>query len=256
MKRKQFFSGLALAALASSIFIGIAWQTKPGASTSIITTDTIPDRTKKIRNIDEVVEELDRAEIELNKAHKEFDKQKTKEELEKAMQNLQTDMARLQEDLKTAMRDVDVKKLEAEIRRSLKDVDTEKARVQAEAAIAKVDFEKIQKELSKVQQLNTEKLRKELAELEPRISKSMAEAKVQLQEATKEMKAYQTFIDDLHKDGLIDKQKDYRVEWKKGELMINGKKQGEEAIRKYTFLQGRKDFTLLKNSDEFNINLD
>lgn len=253
MKRKQFFSGIAFAALTFSICIGLAWQTKPGVPNQLAATDTIPDRNNKIRNVDEAIEELDRAQQELDKAQKDFSKQRIREELDKAMQELQVAMTRLQDELKAAMKEVDSKKLQAEIQRNLSDAEAARVKAKVEEALAKVDFEKIQKEIARAQQVNTEKLRKELAELEPKISRSMAEAKLKIEEARKELKGYQSFIDDLHKDGLIDKQNDYRVEWKKGELSVNGKKQTEEVVRRYTFLTGHKDFTLVKGSEEFNI---
>ena len=42
------------------------------------------------------------------------------------------------------------------------------------------------------------------------------------------------FTDELEKDGLIDKDKGYSIEWKNGgELYINGKKQSKEISDKY-----------------------
>ena len=49
----------------------------------------------------------------------------------------------------------------------------------------------------------------------------------------------------------------YIIEYKKGELFINGKKQPDSVRKKYNdFLKDRKDFTIKKDADDFNIDND
>ncbi|HEU4633658.1 MAG TPA: hypothetical protein VFS22_06720, partial [Flavisolibacter sp.] len=69
--------------------------------------------------------------------------------------------------------------------------------------------------------------------------------------------SYKSFIDGLDKDGLINKKETYTIEYKGGELTINGKKQPGEIVSKYSdFLKGHKDFTIKKDEDNFNIDND
>jgi hypothetical protein len=41
------------------------------------------------------------------------------------------------------------------------------------------------------------------------------------------------FTSELEKDGLIDRKKDYEIEWRKGNLYINGVQQSQEVTNKY-----------------------
>jgi hypothetical protein len=85
----------------------------------------------------------------------------------------------------------------------------------------------------------------------------MQTAKESVEKAKKEMLEYKNFIDGLDKDGLIDKDKNYKIEYKNGELSINGKKQSAEVVKKYnSFLKDKKDFTIKKDDDRFDIDND
>jgi hypothetical protein len=91
----------------------------------------------------------------------------------------------------------------------------------------------------------------------PEIEKSMAEAKQSMEIAKTELTGYKSFIDGLEKDGLINKKDSYTIEYKNGELTVNGKKQPAELVRKYNdFLKDRKDFTIKKDNSNFNIDKD
>jgi hypothetical protein len=96
-----------------------------------------------------------------------------------------------------------------------------------------------------------------LKRIKPEIEKSMQSAKESIEKARKELVEYKSFISDLDKDGLIDKDKNYTVEYKKGELTINGKKQSADVVKKYnSFLKDRRDFTIQKDDNDFNIDKD
>jgi len=105
-----------------------------------------------------------------------------------------------------------------------------------------VDFKKIEEDLKKIK---------------PEIERSMADARESIEKAKKELLEYKAFIDGLDKDGLIDKDKNYTIGYKNGELTINGKKQPAEVVKKYnSYLKGKKDFTIKKDEDHFNIDND
>ena len=73
-------------------------------------TDTVPKNKadKKIRDLDDVLDELDRAEIKVNM-------EKVNAELKEAMK--QIDMAKIQMNVDKAMKEVDMEKIRAEVER-------------------------------------------------------------------------------------------------------------------------------------------
>jgi hypothetical protein len=78
-----------------------------------------------------------------------------------------------------------------------------------------------------------------------------------MEKAKAEMKEYKSFVDGLDKDGLIKKSEGYSIKHKDGELIINGKKASNETYTKYRdFLEKHKKFTIEKNDDDFNIDID
>src|SRR4249919_478667 len=79
-------------------------QQKPGQSI----TDTVPKNKadKKVRDLDDVLDELDRAEIKV-------DMEKVNAQLKEAMK--QIDMAKIQMEMDKAMKDVDMENIRAEV---------------------------------------------------------------------------------------------------------------------------------------------
>ena len=138
----------------------------------------------------------------------------------------------------------------------MKEVDAAKIQAEVQASLAKVDMQKMKTQLEKIKDVDFKKMEEELKNIKPEIEKSLANARIEMENAKKELTAYKDFINDLEKDGLIDKN-NYTIEYKKGELLINGKKQPDNVVKKYSaFLKDRKDFNIKKNSDEFNIDKD
>src|SRR5947209_14829472 len=128
-----------LAVIIALVITGLAWQTNPGKG-SQAKTDTIPDRKKKIRDIDDAINELDKAKVEVDRelknmdwpkinedirvSIKDIDVQKIKVEVANAIKNI--DMVKIQADVQQAMKDIDVAKIQAQVNESLKDVAVEK----------------------------------------------------------------------------------------------------------------------------------
>jgi hypothetical protein len=118
-------------------------------------------------------------------------------------------------------------------------------------------MDKIKVELDKVKDIDFKEVEENLKKMKPEIEKSMQQAKESIEKAKKEMLEYKNFIDGMDKDGLIDKDKNYTIEYKHGELTINGKKQPSDLVKKYNdFLKDKKDFTIKKDNDNFNIHND
>lgn len=244
--------GLALVATAT------AWQNRP-PKTKQINTDTVPDRNKKARDIDEALEELDRSKAEVDRSLKEIDFGKIEKQIREATENMQLNAAQMQEELNRAMKEVDAAKIQTEVQKalteaqaSLKEIDSQKMQAEMKASLAKVDWSKIQEEISKAKAVDIKKLQEDIQKIRPELEKSMKEAHKGIEKARKEVTGYKNFIDGLDKDGLINKKEPYTIQYKGGELTINGKKQSSEVVNKYSsFLKGRKDFTIKKEAYDF-----
>lgn len=211
--------------------------------------DTVPtkkdSREKKVRDLDDVLEELEEAQIKIDK-------------------ELKLDMEKLKKEIEASFNKVEMDKIKAEIEQGLKEIDIEKMRREMEASIAKIDWDKIKQDLDKVKEIDFSKMEMDMKKMEeemkkigPEIEKSMEKAKEGIEKAKVEMKEYKNFVDGLDKDGLIDKKKEYNIRHEDGELFINGKKQLAEVYNKYRkFLEKHKTFNINKESDDFDIDID
>lgn len=220
--------------------------------------DTVPKTKvdKKVRDLDDVLDELDKAEIKLNM-------DKINAELEDAMKKI--DMAKIKMDVDKAMKEVDMEKIKAEVDKAVKEIDAAKIEQEIKESIAKVDWEEMNKQLKEgmeqVKKIDMSKLDEDMKKLEiemkdlgPKIEKELGKAKVQIEKAKVEMKEYKGFVDGLDKDGLINKKGSYTIQHKNGELIINGKKQPADVYSKYrSFLEKHAKFTIKKSDDDFNI---
>jgi DNA repair exonuclease SbcCD ATPase subunit len=286
MKRNFWLKQLpAVLIILALVITAAAWRGQPGKQTRTIT-DTIPDRNKKIRNIDDALEQLEKSKEELrrtmdqkdwnkemkdalDKAH--FDSEKMKKEIEESVKSI--DAKKIQDEVQKAMKEVDFEKMKTELQqnidkvdlqqmkdeiaKAMKEIDAEKIKSEIDASISKIDMDKIKKELDKVKDIDFKGVEENLKKIGPEIEKSMQSAKESIEKARKELLEYKDFINGLDKEGLIDKNKNYTVEYKNGELTINGKKQPADVVKKYSnFLKDRKDFTIKKDEDNFNINND
>jgi hypothetical protein len=249
---------LVLALLTAGLTIGlVSWDYKqaPGQYQQS-KNDTTPkkktDREKKVRDLDDVLDELDKADFDINM-------EKVQKEIEKAMKEI--DMAKIQREVQESLAKVDFKKIQEEMKEAMKDFDAAKIQKEVQESLAKVDWEKMKLEIEKVKDIDmkkmTEEMKKvqeEMKELGPKMQKEMEKAKVEIEKAKAEMKEYKGFVDGLNDDGLINKKEAYTLKHKDGELFINGKKATEQTYNKYrTFLEKHKKFDIEKSDDDFDI---
>lgn len=257
-------------------------------------TDTVPrpkkaEREKKVRDLDEVLEELDKVNIEvdiknamkevenslkefdaeklkmqLEKAMKEVDFEKIQKEMKESMKNLDLDMAKMQKELKESMKEFDGNKIKLEIEKALKEIDFEKIEREVKESISKIDMEEMQKEFEKVKKIdmkefeeNMATMKKEMEKIGPQLQEELKNARVEIEKAKAEMKQYKEFVDGLDRDGLINKKEDYTIKHEDGELYINGKKASNETYLKYkSFLEKHKKFDIRKSEDDFDMDVD
>ncbi len=262
MKKIFLQKKLPLLLLASGLVITVTFSQTTAGSNKKTTSDTLPKKEKQIRDLDDALLELDKGEAEMQKAMKEFDRDKMDKEIRQAMKGLDVDMAKMKKELAEAMKEIDAQKINAEVQKSMADVqkelagiDAEKIKAQVQAALAGVDAEKMKADLAKVKEMDFSKLKKELANIRPEIEKSLLAAKKDMAKAKEEMMSYKGLVDALDKDGLLKKTGNYKVEYKDGELTVDGKKLSADETKKFNeFLSGKKEFTLQKNEEGMNIN--
>lgn len=284
MKRNFWLKKLPLALIILALVItAAAWQGQPGKNTHTIT-DTIPN--KKPKNIEDALEQLEKSKQEVERSLKDkdwekemkdaldkihFDSEKIKLEIGESMKDF--DAKKIQMDIELAMKDldldkmkielqqnldkVDLKQMKDEIEKAMKDIDMQKIKADIDLSISKIDMDKIKIELDKVKDIDFRKIEEDLKNVKPDIDKAMQDAKESIEKAKSELLGYKSFIDGLDKDGLIDKDKNYTIKYQKGELTINGKKQSADVVKKYSsFFKDRKDFTIKKDDNDFNIDND
>ena len=276
MKPGTLTSGrVLLILLMTGLTVGlVSWDHKqsPGRYDQAVN-DTIPKKKttdKKVRDLDEALEEinnidiqveLDQAMKEVKEALKSIDMDKMKIEMEKAFKDV--DLAKIQKDIEASMAKVDFNKIKEEMNAAMKEIDFSKIQVELKESLAKIDMDKVKEEMEKVKNIDMKKLEQEMEELKiemqdlkPKIEKELQEAQVQIEKAKVEIKAYRDFVNDLEKDGLLDK-KAYKLKHKDGELFINGKKVSEQTYNKYrSFLETHKQFNIEKSDDDFDIDID
>ena len=238
--------------------------------------DTVPktksgEKEKKIRDLDDVLDELNDAELKVNmekvqkeiaEAMKKIDGEKIRLDIEKAMKEV--DMVKIQKEVQESLAKVDFEKIKREVAEAMKEVDMARIQKEVQESLAKVDWEKMKIEMEKVKDIDRkqlekemEKVKEEMKDLGPKIEKEMKKAKVEIEKAKVEIKEYKEFVNGLENDGLINKKEGYSLNHKDGELFINGKKASEQTYNKYRpFLEKHKKFTIEKSDDDFDIDMD
>ncbi|HVZ55017.1 MAG TPA: hypothetical protein VG870_00035 [Chitinophagaceae bacterium] len=240
---------LAAAALTGLCITLLSWNGQDTASphqaaTAISTpSDTVPagdrtDHVRKIRDLDQALEDLDKAKIDIDLDQVKQEMSRIRPELEKQLDQAKREMDR-------AIREMDVDKIKAQVEASVKQINWDQMKADLDKA-RQVDLAKIQ--------VDMEKVNKQLDDMKPQIEKQLREARVQVEMAKQELKEYKGFVDQLNKDGLIDKKKDYTIEHRDGQLLINGVKQPDSVYGKYrAFLDKHPRITLRKTDDDFRV---
>jgi copper chaperone CopZ len=279
MKPKTFSAGpLLLVLLTVVLTVGlISWGQKQSPDHyQQSVNDTVPktksvDREKKIRDLDDVLDELDAADMKVNmeqikkeiaEAMKNIDGNKIKMEIENAMKEV--DLEKIKKEVQMEMAKVDFNKIKEEMAMAMKDFDAAKIQQEVNAAMEKVNWDKMKAEFDRAKEMDMSKLQDEMKKVQdemkdlgPKLKEEMEKAKVEIEKAKAEMKEYKEFVNGLENDGLINKKESYSIRHKNGELEVNGKKVSNEVYSKYrSFLEKHKKFNIEKSNDDFNIDMD
>lgn len=248
--------------------------------------DTVPQ--KKDRDLDKELRALDKAQEQLDKL-KEKDWQQIQRNIEESISKI--DVQQIQQQVDQAIKKIDFEKINRQIQESLRKIDFDQIQRNIEQSledVKKIDKEEIKREIEKARQQVNEALQKEewkedLKEAQKvkneEVKKALAEAKKELarvkdemkqqkfdmkkdfdkakqevDKAKEEVKGYQTMIYEMEKDGLLNTKEDYTIEYKDGDLTINGKKQPQDVADKYKKNFKKKSIAIKKQDGEININ--
>ena len=176
-------TSLGIVLMTAVLTIGlVSWDYKqtPGQYQQSIT-DTTPkkkvtDKEKKIRDLDDVLDELNAADIrvDMEKIHKEIaeamksiDGEKIKLEIEKAMKDV--DMAKIQKEVQESLAKVDFNKIKTEVSEALKDIDIAKIQKEVQESLAKVDWDKMKLEIEKVKDIDMKKISEDMKKVQEEI---------------------------------------------------------------------------------------
>jgi autotransporter translocation and assembly factor TamB len=163
------------------------------------------------------------------------------------------DFSKVEREMNEALKKVDFERMNKQLEQSLKKIDVEKMNHDLKASLAKIDREQMKVHLDKVkvQIAKQKELHGEhMEEMKKHIDKSMAHVKESMLKVQVEIKNMQDFTDELQKDGLIDKKKNYQIEVKSGELYIDGNKQSKEVSDKYRKYYKKDNFSIIVNEED------
>lgn len=255
-----------------------------GMNLDLYVADTVPEKgaslEDQIKSIQQAQQQLtkelsgkdwDAIESRMESSLASINEKEIEVQMEKAMQRLEKSMAEIKES--QLARQLDVKKLQeqlATVQANLdKHLDKKEIEAQLKAAmeelktsateISKVNETALKEELSKMKAemaankakmaADIAKAKAEIKASKPAIRASLEKAKQEIETARKEFEGYKTMIGQMQQDGLITDPKNYEIDWKKGELFINGKQQPAEIRQRYkTFFT--HDPTHLKNVED------
>jgi hypothetical protein len=212
--------------------------------------DTLPPEKKMtMKQLDELTANLD---IELKNVAEEIkkiDMNEIMKQVEKSLKEADLDKINLEVD--KAMKAIDLDAIEKEVKEALKEVkwdnmkvEMQQALTEAKNAISKINTEDMKKAMEEAgKALN--KARLEIKQID--MDKIMKNAKEGIDKAKTKLRSMKTMFTEMEKDGLIDTKAGFDVNFKDGNLFINGKKQPQEVTDKY-----RK---YLKEIDEGDVNI-
>ena len=222
---------------------------------------------------------------ELDESLKSIDMDKMKADIEKLTEQ---DMVKIEKELKEALKELDFSKIEKEMEKAMKEVkesgltreneielkkemeklrkDLDRSKKQIEEELKSRNWEK---DMEKMKEVDMKQMEKEMENARKEIERAkddidleklnmkdeMDNARIEIDKAKEELKGYQEMIYSMEKAGLLSTKGDYTIQYKDGELLINGKKQSAEVTNKYK-KYFKKDTTIKKEDGDFNIDID
>lgn len=261
----------------------VAWTNNPYQHkiTTSHSKDTLPS---KLRDLDKELRQLDEAKKKLSEQDFEKIEQRVKETLNKI------DIEKIQQQADAAMQRLEAEKTQQQIEESLSRLDFDKIQEQIDESMDRLDMidnEELKQQLKDTQKQVKEaldngkwkadlekalsqnkqdmqkqmlKLKNDMARLKEEItiekfnfSKEMEKANRELADARIELQSYQEMIYEMEKEGLLNTDDDYTIEYSRGELLINDKKQPQDVLEKYKKYFKKDKVTIKKQDGEMHI---
>lgn len=223
------FAGLSITAL--------SWQdpknqVKKG---NPVITDTLPDNKLNIeidmKGLDEAMKELGTEMQKINIELKNIDWEKISKEVSQSLKEL--DLNKIQLEVSKSLKEVDWDKISKEVKESLSKVDMDKIKLEIEKAMSEVknvNMEELKKELDNVKK----ELEENKLNIKVNVEKELEKAREEIKKAKVELTETKEMINEMEKDGLINKNQGFTIEVKDKMLYINDKKQSAEISAKYS----------------------
>jgi chromosome segregation ATPase len=201
--------------------------------------------------------QAEKIEQEIEQAMKNIDLEKIKIETQEQLQKI--DWKKMQAEIEASVADIknniDSKKLAADIQQSLsaaklsaeamENFNADKIRAEVQASLQNLKDQKLEMKAS------LEKARKSMQENMGRdFEKEMKKARESLQTAKENLKAYKEMLQLMEQDGLLNTKENYKVEYKNGTLLINGKQQPQTVLDKYKKYFKTEPISIQKEGDE------
>src|SRR5947209_7192440 len=107
MKRRYLVKFIPVSIIIIALVItGISWQKHPSSGNKKPVTDTIPDRKKKIRNIDDAIEELDKGKVEVDRSLNNIDWPKINADIKMAMDNIHVNLDEIKANVAQSLKEI------------------------------------------------------------------------------------------------------------------------------------------------------
>ncbi len=225
------------------------------------------------------IKELDEATKDINtQVIKDIDVKKIQEEINRSINEATREIANTEE--------IDPKEVERDVEAATKEINEEKVRLEVEEeikGIKNIDYQKIQQQIEESlkqvnQYLNSDefknslraaskpnlehisaelkKTKRELDKNKINITIDMEKARAGIEKAKNELKGYQEMIDRMEKDGLVNNNEDYTIEYKNGALYINDQEQPESVSRKYNSYFKEEGTKISRKNGSFKISME
>jgi len=236
-----------LAGLLVIAVTALAWQTKTKKQPHDTTTatnaaagDTTPTRKHITKQDDFKLDGLDDLDVNLKNLDINLSGLDTciSNSIKLALSNI--NFEEIGKTTRDAVNNIDWKSIQTDIDKAMRDVHVE---------LKNIDMDKIKTEIN----LAADEVKK--AHIDVSISEivnnAMEKAAEGIENAKVEIKRWKDFVNDLDKDGLINKKDGYKLEWKDdGSLYINGKKQPKDVSDKYHKYYKEGGYTISNDGDE------
>ncbi|MEO6917261.1 MAG: hypothetical protein ABI151_17980 [Chitinophagaceae bacterium] len=229
-------------------------------------------------------EDYGKMEADFQRAMEHVNLESVKQDVQKQLQESfsQADMEKIRRQVIEALSQVDLQKLKADASKAIASVNWDDVKKQLSTAMDKInsdiDFDKIKSELAvagrearrelerskkedfarmkeKMSKLREES-KKNQFEFESQklhINKHIEKAKTDIGKARAKLVAYKSMTEEMESDQLLKRAEDFTIEYKGGELFINGEKQKTGVTKKYKKYFERENVIIKKEKDNLMI---